>query len=648
LAAPKILRFTRIGKLKNKQTMRAANTIMKKLFNKKFITALLTVCLITTGVFVMPMFGGNTYAITEQDEWASFRGNNNGYTAGATPRAAVEASLKWRKTFPTTTQWKSTGAPIIVGDYIYIAAGDKLYKIHKTTKKTVFVKFASDAKIGYTSFIAYGGGKIYVPLSGGDIQAFDAETLAFAWHAKYSEKTQHAKVLVRILSGSSAIMDKANAVAEYPNVVIGAKDWTVVGAKKVKISALEYKAETPVLYSDGRIYTGVYYYHNSSETYGTFFAINANDGTFAWEYEETQSKLGGFYWAGIADAGNYVLAAGDAGKIIALNKSNGSVNDSVNISTGGDSYARAGMTYVTPNAGSAGEVYIATKAGILWKTAFNEIAGKFTGAPKSVKLSGGPGASAPVIAGDKLYAFSGYINSGGRLDVFDKNNLKRKSTLNFGGYSQSFPLITSAYANQKSKKVFLYVALNEPGNDSVIAIEDAPNFAKPKAHTLYKPGGSQSLNSVIADGAGTLYFIDGKGELNALSSKKLKTDPTDIQGLKKESAGIKYYVDGAAIKGWKKVKGKKYYFGKNCIAKTGFATIGKKKYYFSARGVMQTGLKTVKKKKYYFGNKGAAIKGWKKVKGKKYYFGKNYAAKIGKQKINGKTYKFSAKGVLVK
>jgi outer membrane protein assembly factor BamB len=649
---------------------------MRKFFERKFITALLTVCLIATGVFAMPVLSDSSYAGNEQDNWSSFRGENNGHTAGATPRAAVEASLKWQpKTFTSTAQWNSAGTPIIVGDYIYIAVGNKLYKINKSTSEMVSAKLgsaaegAADAQIGYTSFIAYGDGKIYVPLSGGDVQAFDANTLKSVWYAKYKENTDYPKMLVQYWGVAGTVVMKE-------------KDALALGDPKPRdnykkgdlrsVTPLEYRAETPVLYDDvnKRIYTGVYNEWSNNKTYGTFFAIDAKDGTFVWEYEETSSDLRGFYWAGVCDAGDYVLVAGDAGRILALNKNDGgAANDSVDISAGNGSYARAGMTYISPDtSGGIGSVYVSTKAGKLWKASFNETSGKFTGAAISATLSGGPGASAPVIVGDKLYAFSGYINRSGKLDVFNKNDLKLKSTLDFGGYSQSFPLVTDYYASKSGNKTFLYVALNEVGNDAVIAIEDAPNFSKPKAHTLYKPGGSQSLNSIMADSAGTLYFIDGKGKLNALSSKKLDYDPTDVQGFKSGAGGKKYYVDGAAVKGWKTIGGKKYYFNANGIMQTGLKTIGKKKYYFGSNGaavkgwktvskkkyyfgvnyIAKTGLTTIGKKKYYFGSNGAAIKGWKKVKGKKYYFGANYIAKTGKQNIGGKTYKFNSKGILVK
>lgn len=124
---------------------------------------------------------------------------------------------------------------------------------------------------------------------------------------------------------------------------------------------------------------------------------------------------------------------------------------------------------------------------------------------------------------------------------------------------------------------------------------------------------------------------------------------------------------GAAIKGWKTIGKKKYYFGKeSCVAFRGFHTIDGVRYYFSKKdsaliksrfivvkgetyyinkdGSTFTGLKKIKGNYYYFNKKGAVVKkAWKVVNKKRYYFGYDGRAKKGFVHIDGKKYYFSKK-----
>ncbi|MDR1069034.1 MAG: hypothetical protein LBL36_07325 [Clostridiales Family XIII bacterium] len=609
---------------------------MKKTTRIKPIAFAITICLIVQTAAM----GSFVFA-----DWTSLGGENSGHTDGLTPRAAAEISVEWTKAFDKTALWNSVGYPILVGDYLYVAVAGSIYKIDKHTSKisaeNVLGRPAASsaaepdpATIGYASFMAYGDGKIYVPLQGGDIQAFDAATLEPVWYADYDRNTAHKKVLVRVQGvPGSTVMDAAQAAADYPNVTIGAGGWT----DGARLSSIEYKAETQVLYQDGRIYTGVYYYHNNNETHGTFFAVRTGDDDpgnayedkdFLWEYEESAGNLRGYYWAGVADAGDAVIVAGDAGTVLSLNKSDGVPTDSTSIVSGDESFARAGMTYV-PDGSGTGDLYLSTKAGTLWKLSYNETSKSFGPSKKSAALSGGPGASAPALSGNKLYTFSGQINGGGKLDVFDKNTLAKKATVDFGGYSQSFPLVSDAY----NGKTYLYAMLNEPGQDTVVVFEDSLDSAAPKSRTLYKPGGSQSLNSIIADDDGTLYFFDGAGKLNALSSKYLDSDPMELQGWHKQADGTwKYYADGGVLTGWKKYGGAWYYLdNKNGGAMaTGWLKDDGAWYYFARDGVMKTG--------------------WLRDNAKWYYLGSasDGAMKTGSYKINGKNYVFNKSGVWIR
>ena len=88
--------------------------------------------------------------------------------------------------------------------------------------------------------------------------------------------------------------------------------------------------------------------------------------------------------------------------------------------------------------------------------------------------------------------------------------------------------------------------------------------------------------------------------------------------------GKKYYVGktGARVYGWKKIKGKYYYFKKKTgVMKTGWLKIGKKKYCLSSSGARYTGWHTIGGKTYYFYKKTGVMAKNKKIG--KYRVGKD-------------------------
>ncbi len=112
---------------------------------------------------------------------------------------------------------------------------------------------------------------------------------------------------------------------------------------------------------------------------------------------------------------------------------------------------------------------------------------------------------------------------------------------------------------------------------------------------------------------GTYYFINKKGvrQTGLVTYKGYKYYFDKNEGY--TAAGVK--IGGAMATGWKKIKGKTYYFTASGKAVTGWLTKGKKKYYFNSNGVMQTGSVTIGSKVYNFNKKTGVLKSTKTVTG---------------------------------
>ncbi|HAT4805230.1 TPA: peptidase C80, partial [Clostridioides difficile] len=139
----------------------------------------------------------------------------------------------------------------------------------------------------------------------------------------------------------------------------------------------------------------------------------------------------------------------------------------------------------------------------------------------------------------------------------------------------------------------------------------------------------------------------------------------------------KYYFgsDSKAITGWQTIDGKKYYFNpNNAIAATHLCTINNDKYYFSYDGILQNGYITIERNNFYFdaNNESKMVTGVFKgpngfeyfapanthnnniegqaivyqnkfltLNGKKYYFDNDSKAVTGWQTIDSKKYYFN-------
>jgi len=98
------------------------------------------------------------------------------------------------------------------------------------------------------------------------------------------------------------------------------------------VYVIDYQINTPVTYSDGKVYFG-----NWRGTvpgtlgFGTYFCVNADnvcDQKWSW----TSSYGTGYYRAGAAIVGNYIIFGDDSANVTCLNKNNGTLIDYFNIS----------------------------------------------------------------------------------------------------------------------------------------------------------------------------------------------------------------------------------------------------------------------------------------------------------------------------
>ena len=153
-------------------------------------------------------------------DWSQSEDNGN-VTSAATP--TTETGVNWKTL--VGGNFASVSEPLLVNDKVYLAIGagaksgydGKLVRIDTASGK---VEATGDlaSTIDYTVRPLYQGGIIYVPLSNGVVQAFNASTMKTRWVSESRTKGEQSSCSLRIENGALFV---GTAISSYPNYPSG-------------------------------------------------------------------------------------------------------------------------------------------------------------------------------------------------------------------------------------------------------------------------------------------------------------------------------------------------------------------------------------------------------------------------------------------
>lgn len=438
-------------------------------------------------------------------EWPSFRADtsNNGVVGFATPIKAEDAALYWATKLGDGYGSDATGCPIIADGYLYTYAGNCIYKVDTVSGEVVAKGTMERSSSFAINNPTYAEGMIFVGLSDGGIQAFDATTLESLW--LYTDP----------LGGQ-------------PNC--------------------------PIVVHNGFLYTGFW---SGEELKADLVCLSLTDEDAE---KSNEAKLatwrytckGGFYWAGCYVCDNYLLVGTDDGQagytkgyasFLSMDPRTGRIIDSITLKQPGD--IRSAVTMAD------GTAYFTTKGGYFYCV---DVDGNGRlGTLRYIKLQNGsdtaPAMSTctPAIWNGRAYIgvcgssqFGEY--SGHNITVIDLQNWCIAYSVPTQGYPQTSGLVTTAYGGS----VYVYFFDNyTPGK--LRCLEDRSGQTAPSevtteeymqsgsvisvdsAYCLFTPVGTQAqyaICSPICDKYGTIYFKNDSAQLMALGSgiEKLELD----------------------------------------------------------------------------------------------------------------------------
>ncbi len=448
-------------------------------------------------------------------DWPLFRKNdeNNGVVDVRTPITAEDTVLVWANKLGEGYSGGAVGSPIIVGGYLYTYSGTTIMKVDKETGLIL----KTGTMVGGSSFAinsaSYAEGMIFIGLSNGRVQAFNAETLESLWVYQ-------------------------DALGGQPNC--------------------------PIAYADGYIYTGFWNYETKQANFACL-SVTDEDAT-----KTNEAKLptwtythNGFYWAGAYVNSDFVLVTTDdgadgyvtgRGSILSLNPKTGKLIDSLQATNVGD--LRSSVCYDEETEA----YYFTSKGGDLYQVKVNAD-GTFTkGSLRRLHLDNGTDSastppmstSTPVIANGRAYIgvsgasqFAAY--SGHNITVVDLSTFSIAYSVPTKGYPQTSGLLTTAYQNGDGYNYVYFFDNFTPGKLRVIRdmpgmtevdhdyttmetySKDGEEHTIETAYVLFTPDGAQAqyaICSPIVDEEGNIYFKNDSAQLMRLSSRITELEVT--------------------------------------------------------------------------------------------------------------------------
>jgi hypothetical protein len=453
--------------------------------------------------------------------WPNFRGSNtnNAVTDYRVPTAAEDGTLYWANKLGSGYDADAVGSPIMVGGDLITYAGDNIFRID-----TVTGEILATGKMDHKSSFSitpptYAEGMVFVALSNGCVQAFNASTLESLW--VYNDP----------LGGQ-------------PNC--------------------------PLTVKDGYLYTGFW---NSETGDANFVCMTITD------EDPTQSKeskcvswyhtaKGGYYWAGAYVGNGYVLIGTDDGtnlcnsktsSLLLLDAKSGRLLDRRD-NLNGD--IRSTIVYDA----ATNAYYFTAKGGTFYSVQVS--GGQTLTNLWSVTLVNGTGGipmstSSPVVYNGRAYVgvsgssqFGAY--SGHNITVLNLNSRSIAYSVPTQGYPQTSGLLTTAYESE-SGYVYVYFFDNmTPGKLRVL--RDRPGMTAPDyttsekygtvAYALFTPTNDQAqyaICSPIVDEYGTVYFKNDSAHLMAFGSAIEKIEITTAPDKLGYVAGEKFDPTGMVV-----------------------------------------------------------------------------------------------------
>ena len=458
---------------------------------------------VVDGVVVDPSAQGPNW----DSAWSGFTSADKVTEA---PVPTKDAEAKWITALKDPNDHNTyVSDPLLVGDYVYIAVGSKLYKKNVDTGETAEGgEAALVSAIDSTSRMVYINGLILVPLSSGRLQALTVDSLTTKWV-------------------TDALPDGTKSSQQSLSSVTVRDGYAYFGS-----------ADADWLNSYG----------------GYLLCVRLSDGQVMWNKANQNSA--GYYWSGMAFVGGYGVIADDSGTVSAVDPATGDVVSTLKVAD------RVRTTVLADGS----TLYVTSSDGVLHKLSM--AADGTLSEASSVKF-GASSTSTPVLANGKIVVggasadgFTGgrqgeYEYHYGQIAVIDAATMKvenavckadgnyiRQYGYDAGGDVKSQPIVSV----QDGQTYVYFTSNNNPGGIYRYRVGDE------EAELLYTPDTANQdycMSSISVGSDGSLYYTNDSGKLFAIkgNGERLKrfTVTFDANGKDAELAASQRVKQGHPV-----------------------------------------------------------------------------------------------------
>lgn len=391
--------------------------------------------------------------------FSTFRGEQGtgaaNVVSSVTPVDTTRGGTIWTHSFSTGgTSYNSI--PILGETAIYLVNGGILYELAYEDGR-ILRKLPLCAKMNSVCNMLLHDHDLYIPLSGGKMECVDITSMTSRWQSES-------------FGGQSL---------------------------------------STVFYHKGYLYAGSTTI-NAQGTAGTFYCLDASDGTTKWTYEDND-HTGGYYWSGGLVHDDALYFTGDNGILVSHSLLEDKVYDRFTLSE--TAKIRAGLTYCA----ETDALYTVSTDGVLY-----EIKSENQKIKTVNKASIMPGAgqiyttSTPTLYNHRIYV--GCIaDQTGCVAVMNTDGLQPVYQVKGPHLAEvkSSPLVSTR--GDLSGTVTVYFSANaQPGG--LYYFTDHPEATKASWQTLFIPASARQfcLSSIAAGTDGTLYYSNDSGTLFAV------------------------------------------------------------------------------------------------------------------------------------
>jgi outer membrane protein assembly factor BamB len=276
-----------------------------------------------------------------------------------------------------------------------------------------------------------------------------------------------------------------------------------------------FQLNTPITYADGKIYIGNWKGGTEhTEDNGTYYCIDASDVTnLIWS--RTAPYCTGYYWAGAAIVGDYIIYGDDRANVTCLYKDNGTFVDYVNVSEAPfniNNPVEEIRSSIVWNE-STGRIYFTGKkpspvSGHAYAVGFNPNTGHFNTADYWV-TDIGYSTSTPAVYDGRVYVCIGGMYGGSGLRCLNEADGSIRYNISKGA-SQASPAVSICNGN-----VYIYFTTNVD-NGSAYCVEDTGSALVDVWEWNPPAPDDQYILQGMAISDGFVYFGTDYGRIYAL------------------------------------------------------------------------------------------------------------------------------------